>query len=125
MDKSKVGFGLDQVNNVTPPFANWIFRGYFIVSKAFIGWMAAVGIFTPHELFVTLTTVNLLLDPIMYGFSKLFGVVPDSPTGGTALIADKQVDKSGDVKAVNPVLVPPIGSIPGGGGNSPYSAPGS
>lgn len=112
-DSSKVKFGLDQVNNLTPEFANWIFRGYFIISKAFVGWAAAVGLFSVHELFVILTTINLLVDPIMYGFSKLFGIVPEEADPNQPVIATQQIDSAGDTKSINPIVVdPPINNVP-------------
>lgn len=75
----KVKFGLSQVNNRTPDSANWIFRGYFIISKAIIGWLAVVKWLTPNEIYNVSMTVTLLVDPIMLGFSKLFGIEPTVP----------------------------------------------
>lgn len=75
----EVKFGLGQIKNPTPEMANWIFRGYFIISKAVIGWLGglsaahAINVSVTTMLLVTLT-VSLLLDPIMLGFSKLFGI---------------------------------------------------
>lgn len=112
MDKSKTSFGLSQVNNETPEWANWIFRGYFIISKALIGYLAALsalhGIKISVDTFTLITvTINLLLDPVVYGFSKLFGVVPDAPNADNKLVADKEIDDKGDTKAVNPVIINP------------------
>lgn len=105
-DTSKTSFGLDQVNNETPEFANWIFRGYFIISKAAIGWIAAVGLFPTKTQFVVVTTVSLLLDPIMLGFSKLFGIVPVQADDSKPLVADHQIDDKGDIQAIKPVVLP-------------------
>jgi hypothetical protein len=69
-----VKFGLAQIGNVTPEMANWIFRGYFILSKAVIGYMAALKYLTPVEIYNVTITITLLADPIMLGFSKLFGI---------------------------------------------------
>lgn len=74
-----VKFGLAQIKNPTPEMANWIFRGYFIISKAVIGWLGglsaanAINVSVTTMLLITLT-VSLLGDPIMLGFSKLFGI---------------------------------------------------
>lgn len=74
--ETKIGFGLNQINNPSPDWASWIFRGYFIISKAFIGWAAAVTLFSTKEQFIIVTTISLLADPVMLGFSKLFGIEP-------------------------------------------------
>lgn len=74
-----IKFGLGQINNVTPNMANWIFRGYFIISKAIIGWLAVVKWLTPNEIYNVSMTVTLLVDPIILGFSKLFGIEPTVP----------------------------------------------
>jgi len=73
----EVKFGLGQLTNESPIWAKWIFRSYFIISKAAIGWLGAVNILSTHDLFVTTTTISLLLDPIVLGFSNLFGVQTD------------------------------------------------
>lgn len=104
MDTSKTSFGLGQIANETPEWANWIFRGWFIISIAFIGWASAVGIFDKATVNVITTTVTLLLNPIMYGFSKLFGIVPDQAEPGAPLVADKQVTDEG-TKAIDPVII--------------------
>lgn len=111
-DTSKTSFGLGQVNNPTPEFANWIFRGYFIISKALIGWIAAVGLFPTKTQFVVVTTVSLLADPVVLGFSKLFGIEAVAPTDDKPFIADKQMDDKGDVKQITPVVLPPQESKP-------------
>jgi hypothetical protein len=85
--KGKVKFGLNQVNNKTPEFANWIFRGYFVISKALIGWLAAIKWLDTSQIYNVTITITLLIDPIMLGFSKLFGIeptVPEQPANKTA-----------------------------------------
>lgn len=109
MDTSKTKFGFNQLSNETPEWANWIFRGYFIISKAAVGYIAGLTALKELNmslltLTVTLLTINLLLDPIMYGFSKLFGIVPDQAEPGAPLVADKQVTDDG-TKAIDPVVV--------------------
>jgi hypothetical protein len=112
MDKSKTSFGFSQISNQTPEWANWIFRGWFIISKAAIGYlgtlMAIKGINIPLTTFLVISaTITMLGDPIMYGFSKLFGIVPDAPDPSKPLIADTQVDDKGNTKAINPIVVDP------------------
>lgn len=75
----KVSFGLNQLNSPSPIWAKWIFRSYFIISKAFIGWAGMVGIFSPPTLHEIIVTTTLLVDPVMLGFSNLFGVAPATP----------------------------------------------
>lgn len=77
-----VKFGLGQLTNSTPTFAKWIFRGYFIISKAIIGYLGALAALKGIDITITTLTIvtltiSLLLDPIMLGFSNLFGVEPD------------------------------------------------
>lgn len=111
-DTSKTGFGFDQIVNETPEWANWIFRGWFIISKAIIGYlgtlMAIKGISISLTTFLVISaTISMLGDPIMYGFSKLFGIVPEQAEPGAGLVADKQITDGG-TKAVNPVVVEPV-----------------
>lgn len=70
-------FGIDQIGNATPPWAKYIFRIYFFVSKAFVGWMAATSIIDKETLGEVTLFITLLSDPIVYGVSKMFGVQPD------------------------------------------------
>lgn len=110
MDKSKTNFGLDQVNNPTPEFANWIFRGYFIISKAAIGYIcgisAAGALAIPVKTMLLYTlTVSLLLDPIMYGFSKLFGIVPDQVDPNKPFVASQQIDDKGNLNTIPDTVI--------------------
>lgn len=72
-----VSFGLGQLTNATPIFAKWIFRGYFIISKAIVGWMGYTKLIPQADLYEILGVVSLLLDPIVLGISNLFGVKAD------------------------------------------------
>lgn len=116
-DKSTIGFGLSQISNPTPEMANWIFRGYFIVSKAILGWLGglsaagAIGIPIKTMLLITLT-ISLLADPIMLGFSKLFGIVPQPVDPAQPVIATQQVDDKGDTSAIDPLVMPPPNEVP-------------
>lgn len=115
MDTTKTSFGLDQINNPTPEYANWIFRGYFIISKAVIGYLGAIsalkGIGMSLITFtVIILTITLLLDPIVLGFSKLFGVVPEQADPAKSLIATDQIDDKGDTQAIKPVVIAAQGS---------------
>lgn len=74
---TKSTFGFASFNKATPESARNFFDMYFIVSKALIGWLAAVHILTTeHQAFITLT-ITLLLDVIVKGLTKMFGVTID------------------------------------------------
>jgi len=78
-EEGTVKFGLGQLNNESPLWAKWIFRGYFIISKAVIGYLGGLAALKQLDMSITALTVitltiSLLLDPIMLGFSNLFGI---------------------------------------------------
>lgn len=103
--EQKVGFGLGSLEKETPLWAKWIFRGYFVFSKALIGWLAATQLFPKETLIEVVYFITLLLDPIFFGLSKLFGVQVDQAEPGEPLLADKQLLDNGDNKAISPVIV--------------------
>ena len=70
-------FGVAQIGKTTPQWAKYMFRIYFFMSKAFIGWAAATTIFSPEFVTNANLMVTLLIDPVFYGFSKMFGVTPE------------------------------------------------
>lgn len=111
VDNSKTKFGLSQIQNPTPEYANWIFRGYFLISKAVLGWLGglaaagALNIPIKTMLFITLT-ISLLGDPIMLGFSKLFGIVPEPVDPEKPFVATQQIDDKGDVNAIPDTQLP-------------------
>jgi len=70
-------FGIGQIGNETPQFAKNAFRIYFFASKALIGWFAYTKLFPPEWIYEAMGIVTLLLDPIVYGLSKMVGVVPE------------------------------------------------
>ncbi|EHQ30010.1 hypothetical protein [Mucilaginibacter paludis] len=71
---TKTSFGFDQFNKVTPEAARNFFDMYFIISKAVVGWLAAVHILSTRSEFVVTVTITLLLDVIVKGLTKMFGV---------------------------------------------------
>lgn len=74
---TKTSFGFDQFNKVTPESARNFFDMYFIISKAVVGWLGAVHILNTRSEFVVTITITLLLDVIVKGFTKMFGVTVD------------------------------------------------
>lgn len=76
----QVNFGFDQLGCKTPDWANWIFRSYFIFSKAAVGYVSGLAAvkglnISTTELAVIMLTMSFL-DLLMYGFSKMFGIQP-------------------------------------------------
>lgn len=110
-----VKFGLGQISNEAPEWATWIFRGYFILSKAVLGWLAATHLIPQAALYEVITLITFLLDPLFYGVSKLFGIQPEDPQPSLPLVADKQVQDDGSTKIINPVIVNPSPAITEGG----------
>lgn len=58
----------------TPSWAKWMFRIYFFTSKALLGYFAATSLFSKEVLLETTLFITLFLDPVIYGFSKMFGI---------------------------------------------------
>lgn len=66
----------------TPTWAKWMFRIYFLLSKALIGYCAATTLFSKDTLLEITLFVTLFLDPVIYGFSKMFGIEKDETPQG-------------------------------------------
>jgi hypothetical protein len=67
-------FGLSSYNKPSPEWARNVFDLYFILSKAFIGWMGYTHMIPQSLMYEILGIVSLLLDPIVRGLTKMFGV---------------------------------------------------
>lgn len=81
-------FGFDQINRPTPSSAKWIFGGYYMLSNAVLAWLGAMSAnhllsITPAILLIITLTINLLLNPIFYGVSKMFGIQPPADNTST------------------------------------------
>ncbi len=70
-------FGIKQLKNDTPEWAKWIFRSWFFISKALLGWLSYTKLIESNTLHELIGVFSLLIDPIMFGFSKMFGIVPN------------------------------------------------
>lgn len=71
-------FGPDQITKTTPKWALWMFRITFIITTTTIGYLEATDLLnaqTKHEVMIFL---KLFVDPIVYGISKLFGVIEEN-----------------------------------------------
>jgi len=75
--EQKTTFGIGQIGKETPMWAKNIFRIYFFASKAVIGWFAYTKLLPAPWIYEAMGIVTLLLDPIVYGLSKMVGVVPE------------------------------------------------
>jgi|GEM_PF-5243655 hypothetical protein len=75
---STTSFGFSSVSLPTPKWANAAFDYYFIVTTAFLGWMAADSLFTPIVTKHLFYFITLLLTPMVKGLSKMFGVKIDN-----------------------------------------------
>lgn len=75
MAKSK--FGPSQLNNPTPEWAKWMFRVTFLLTTVAIGYIAATNLLSQEVKYETTLVLKLVLDPLVFGLSKLFGVSLD------------------------------------------------
>lgn len=82
-DTKSWSFGMGQFNRVTPEFARNVFDMYFITSKAIVGWLAAIQILSTRNEFIVTMTITLLLDVIVKGATKMFGVTIDDSADTT------------------------------------------
>ena len=74
IEDTKVTFGA--VSATTPVWAKWMFRGTLIVTSVLTIWIAATGIISePNKLEAVLALK--LIDGLVFGFSKLFGITVD------------------------------------------------
>lgn len=69
-------FGFAQIVKETPEQAKWIFRLIFALTTALIAWLGATHLFNPEVKYEIMIFLKLIIDPIAYTVSKMFGVVP-------------------------------------------------
>jgi len=77
--KPQVSFGFNQISAKTPEWANWAFGGYYLLSQAFSNWLSALAAnhllsITPALLLLVTLTINLLLNPLVFGVSRMWGI---------------------------------------------------
>lgn len=68
-----MAFGFDQITVKTPTWAKWVFRIVFMITTAAVGWVAGTNLID-QSIKVELMLVLKLIDPIVFGLSKMFGV---------------------------------------------------
>lgn len=69
------------IKNESPKWAKWMFRVTFIVTTAITGYVAATNHFTDPVKYEITLVLKLLVDPIVFGISKMFGVDPTKEEG--------------------------------------------
>lgn len=67
-------FGINQVNSTTPSWAKWFFRIVFLFNKIVMAYIAATNLISPEAKYEITLFLTLVIDPLAYGFSKMFGV---------------------------------------------------
>lgn len=70
----KQTFGFDQVNLTTPSWAKWFFRIVFLFNKIIMAYIAATNLISPEAKYEITLFLTLVIDPLAYGFSKMFGI---------------------------------------------------
>jgi len=67
-------FGPAQLTRKTPEWAKWMFRITFMLTTAATGYIAATNLLDEHTKYEVTLFLKLMLDPIVFGVSKMFGV---------------------------------------------------
>lgn len=70
--KSK--FGVKQIKHTTPAWALWMFRIVFLFTKIVVGYIAATNLLSPELKYEVTLVLTLIIDPLAFGFSKMFGI---------------------------------------------------
>lgn len=72
--ENKSQFGFSQIQQTTPMWALWMFRITFLVTKIVVGYIAATNLLSPESKYEVTLFLTLLIDPLAFGLSKMFGV---------------------------------------------------
>lgn len=67
-------FGFDQISSTTPSWAKWFFRIVFLFNKIIMAYIAATNLISPEAKYEITLFLTLVIDPLAYGFSKMFGI---------------------------------------------------
>lgn len=73
----KQSFGLNQVSSTTPLWAKWFFRIIFLLTKVIVAYIAATNLISPELKYEITLILTLVIDPLAFGFSKMFGIKSD------------------------------------------------
>jgi hypothetical protein len=74
--KQETSFGIEQINNPTPRWANVVFGVIIILTTAISVWVAATSFITDVNKVEWLLIVKCI-DIVIFGVAKLFGVDPN------------------------------------------------
>lgn len=74
MKKTNPQFGFNQIKQNTPTWALWMFRITFLLTKIIVGYIAATNLLSPESKYEVTLFLTLLIDPLAFGLSKMFGV---------------------------------------------------
>lgn len=70
-------FGLNQVSSTTPLWAKWFFRIVFLFTKIIVGYIAATNLINSEAKYEITLFLTLVVDPVAFFFSKMFGIKPE------------------------------------------------
>ena len=74
MKTRKTKFGFEQLQQSTPVWALWLFRITFLLTKIVVGYIASTNLLSPESKYEVTLFLTLLIDPLAFGLSKMFGV---------------------------------------------------
>jgi|GEM_PF-1977834 len=74
VSETKVQFGA--VSAPTPVWASWLFRSVFILTSAVTIWIAGTELISKGAKVEWMLLLKMA-DALAFGFSKLFGIVPN------------------------------------------------
>lgn len=69
----KTKFGLNSLNRPTPKWAKLTFGICLLLTTSMAGWVAGTQFLTDGQKFEFILVLKLI-DPFLYGLSKLFGI---------------------------------------------------
>jgi len=98
----KQTFGLSQVNLKTPSWAKWFFRIVFFFNKIVVGYIAATNLIDPVAKYEITLFLTLVIDPVAYFFSKMFGITIEDENGKPPIIQADAPDDIGGGGIKNP-----------------------
>lgn len=66
------------INSPTPQWATWMFRVVFLLTTVASGYLAATNLLSTEAKYEVTLVLKLVVDPLVYGLSKMFGIVVDN-----------------------------------------------
>lgn len=90
-------FGFNQISNTTPSWAKWFFRVVFLFNKIIVAYIAATNLIDPSTKYEITLFLSLVVDPLAFGFSKMFGINLDDKKEQDLQASDEPIDGGGVV----------------------------